>query len=496
VHPLLVRRLLLPLHERMMGRRTFAFRRELNRLQWRSPEELRALQVRKLRSLFRLAAEHCDYYRGLFHAAGADPADDDPFAMLSRLPLLDKAAIRANRERLTNPTVPGGVHTSTTGGSTGEPLVFHYDRRRTAYDKAARMHTHEWFGVPPGEREVYLWGAPVEIRRQDRLRTARDRITNDLLLSAFDMSPPVMVRYLDRIWRFNPAAVFGYPSSVALLCEFGRSISRIVRPKRLRAVFVSGEVLDDGQREIISDYFQVPVADGYGSREGGFLSHECPAGRMHVMAPNVVMEIVGPDGTPRPLGELGEIAITHLDAHAMPMIRYRTEDVGRLLPGTCPCGRGLPLMDMVEGRRTDHLVAADGTLKHALSVIYVLRELDTVRRFHIRQGPRREIDVRVVPGSRFADCDRRHIESGVRRQLGQDITMRVRLVNRIETQASGKYRYVTSEAVDHARSGLDSGGPSVPSGSTSPECNGGHSMTQMHTPEPRITATRVSTRAE
>ena len=451
VQPFLVRNLISPLHERMMGRKTFRFWHELNRLQWWSPAKLHALQAGKLRRLLMLAMQNCEYYREILEARGIAPATDDPFAALSHLPLLDKATVRAHRSRMTNDGVPGGVYTSSTGGSTGEPLIFHYDRRRIAYDKAARMRTHEWFGVAPGEREVYLWGAPVEIGKQERLRSSRDRLTNELLLSAFNLSPPVMRDYLEHIARFKPAAVFGYPSSVALLCEFGRSLSRFVRPPNLRAVFVSGEVLDAGQRKTISEYFQTPVANGYGSREGGFLSHECPAGRMHIMAENVLMEVVGPDGSPVAEGEAGEIVVTHLDAHAMPMIRYRTEDMGRLLSGTCPCGRGLPLMDVVAGRRTDHLVATDGTLKHALSLIYVLRELDSVERFQIRQGPRRDIDIRIVPEKRFTDNDRQRIESGVRRQLGDDIEMRVRLVDRIETPASGKYRYVTSEATEHGQ---------------------------------------------
>lgn len=450
-----VRYLLSPLHERIMGRRTFRYWGELNRRQWWEPAKLRALQADKLRSLLSAAWRHCPYYRETFKACGADPQKDDPFAILASLPLLNKATIRANREQLTNRRVAGGVYSSTTGGSTGETLVFHYGRRRIGCDKAARMHTHQWFGVLPGEREVYLWGAPAEIRKQERLRMWRDRLTNELLLSAFDLSPPVMRDYLDRIERFAPVSIFGYPSSITLLCEFGRSISRIVRPAGLRAVFVSGEVFDAGQRKTISDYFQVPVANGYGCREAGFLSHECPAGSMHIMSENVVMEVVGPDGTPLPVGEPGEIVVTHLDTYAMPMIRYRTEDMGRLLPGTCSCGRGLPLMDVVAGRRTDHLVATDGTLKHALSLIYVLRELESVQRFHIRQGPRRDIDIYVVPQKRFNEHDRRRIESGVRRQLGQNIEMRIRLVDRIETQASGKYRYVTSEAVESARGGCD-----------------------------------------
>ena len=63
------------------------------------------------------------------------------------------------------------------------------------------MTAHNGFGVAPGDREVYLWGAPVELSKQDRLKALRDRLTNQLLLSAFAMSPEAMADYVSRIER-------------------------------------------------------------------------------------------------------------------------------------------------------------------------------------------------------------------------------------------------------------------------------------------------------
>ena len=451
-----------------MGRKTFSYWRRLNSTQWWEPERLRAWQESKLRELFRTAAQNCPYYRELFASRGVDPAAEDPLSNLARLPLMSKATIRAHRDAMTNTAVPGGVLTSNTGGSTGEPLVFNYDRRRVAYDKAARMRAQQWFRIRPGDRQAWLWGAPAELSKQDRLRQLRDRLTNELLLSAFDLSRKRMREYLDRLEAFNPASLYGYPSSLALLAAFGRSVSRNVCLPNLRAIFVSGEVLDDHQREAISEYFRVPVANDYGAREAGFLSHECPMGGMHIMSEYAVVEIVDDRGRPVPTGESGEIVITHLDAHAMPFIRYRTEDIGRLSPEKCSCGRSLPLMDVVAGRRTDHLVAADGTLAHALSLIYVLREMASVQRFQIRQGIDRDIDIHIVPDGGFTAKDRRHLEAGVRRRLGEDIQMRVRLVNRIATTPSGKHRYVTSEAIVRGRDRVESADSAAPCSSETP----------------------------
>jgi len=310
------------------------------------------------------------------------------------------------------------------------------------------MRTHRWFGVDVGDREVYLWGSPHEINTQHRLKEWRDRLTNELLLSAFALTPGRMDEYLARIARFEPRCLFGYPSSLALLCEHGLACGRIERPASLRAVFVTGELLDEGQRRVISDCFRVPVADGYGSREAGFLAHECPHGAMHVTDENVILEVVDESGHPVEAGACGEIVVTHLDAYAMPLIRYRTGDAGRRIAEPCACGRGLSRMEVVGGRKTDHLVARDGTVMHGLSVIYVLRETPGVRQFQVRQDAGGAVTIRIVPDDELDADGLRRIERGVRDVLGWDAELSIEPVERLEVSASGKFRCVVSEAVE------------------------------------------------
>jgi phenylacetate-CoA ligase len=447
--PVLVRRLIYPAHEWLRRRSTFADLRRLERSQWLPPEALRRLQGAKLQDLLSHARACCPYYREVFDRAGLDPTTDDPWDALQRLPLLDKGTIREHLNEMTWPSAPGGVHESVTGGSTGEPLRFRFDRRRQALDKAARMRSHRWFNVEVGDRELYLWGSPLEAAAQDRLKSWRDRLTNELLLSAFDLSPERMDEYLEIISRFDPACIFGYPSSLLLLCQHGRRRGRVVRPASLRMVSATGELLDQGQRREIAGYFAVPVADGYGSREAGYIAHECPRGYMHVTDESVVVEFIDDAGRPVADGRCGEIVVTQLDAYAMPLIRYRTGDMGRRVVGRCPCGRGLSLMEVVGGRRTDHLVATDGRMMHGLSMIYILREMEGVKRFQIRQGAGGNVEVRVIPQGTFTDADRCHIVEQVQARLGQDVEVAVKLADSIEAGPSGKFRYVTSEAARH-----------------------------------------------
>lgn len=440
--PFVSRHVILPFHERLLGRKTLSVAAELEWSQWDAPAEVATLQRRKLGAILRHAAANTPFYRDRFAEAGVDPTLADPFAVLGALPVLDKQAIRRSTAEMLWSEVPGGLFEFNTGGSTGEPLAFYVDRRRQACDQAARIRTHRWFGVRPGDRELYLWGSPIEASRTDRLKRFRDGLFNHLLLDAFHMSPERMDRYLSRWNRFQPVSLFGYPSSIALLVRHARRQNADVDSTALKAVFVTGEVCLPQDREEIEAFFGAYVADCYGSREAGFITHQCPLAAMHIMAEHVVVEVMRND-QPVAVGEEGEIVVTHLDNYAMPLIRYRTGDVGRLLPGRCACGRGLPMMDVVTGRSTDFLYLPDGNVKHALSIIYPLRATPGIKQFRVTQHEDYSVVVDVVCDDRVS---KESVTRSVRPVLGETVSIDVRCVDEIPPSQSGKHRYVISRA--------------------------------------------------
>ena len=159
------------------------------------------------------------------------------------------------------------------------------------------------------------------------MRNLRDWLTNEMLLSAFDLAEQSVGLFVERLRCFRPKCIFGYPSSIALFAQMAERAGHDLARLGVAAVFCTAEVLYDHQKSTISRAFGgVPVVNGYGSREGGFIAHECPAGHMHITSENVIVEFIR-EGRPVAPGEDGEIVVTHLDNHAMPFIRYRTGDV-------------------------------------------------------------------------------------------------------------------------------------------------------------------------
>jgi phenylacetate-CoA ligase len=440
----LVAGMLFPLHDRLRGLASTAQRRALERTQWWSPERIEGLRLTRLRALLRGAASDVPYYRRVFADIGFSPDDVREVSDLARLPLLAKSDIRADPMALRSERA-GPLRRSNTGGSSGEPLIFYVGRARRTHDVAAKWRATRWWGVDIGDPEIVVWGSPIELGAQDRLRTLRDQLFRSTLLPAFAMSDAGLDRFVAAIRRIRPRMLFGYPSALAHIARHAQARSVALDDCGIRVAFVTAERLYDDQRRDIERVFGCAVANGYGGRDAGFIAHACPQGGMHISAEDLIVEAVDRDGRPVPHGAPGEIVVTHLASGDYPFVRYRTGDVGVLDARACACGRGLPLLQSIEGRSTDFVVAADGTVLHGLALIYVVRDLPQVAAFRIVQETRQRTRAELVPAAGYGPAVREAIVAGIRARLGAGVAVDVEEVTHIAPERSGKHRYVISK---------------------------------------------------
>ena len=455
-----------PLHERLKRHSTVAVRRELERTQWWSVDQLQALQVDRLRALLQHCGLHVPYYRRLFQRCGFNPDAVSSIADLQKLPLLTKAEIRAYTQDLKSDQAHGLARFNT-GGSSGEPLIFFIGKERVSHDVAAKWRATRWWGVDIGDPEIVVWGSPIELGSQDRARAWRDKLLRTELLPAFEMSETKLDAMVAAVRRRRPRMLFGYPSALSHVARHAEQRGVRMDDLGIRVAFVTSERLYDEQRAAIERVFGCPVANGYGGRDAGFIAHQCPAGGMHITAEDIVVEIVGADGTVLPAGEVGEIVVTHLATRDFPFIRYRTGDTAVLDDRPCSCGRVLPLIKEIQGRSTDFVVAADGTVMHGLALIYVLRDLPGVRGFKIVQRTLQSTEVQLVVDDAFSRAvEVPAIEAAFRRRLGAGVKVSVKFVEAIAPERSGKFRYVVS----HVESGRVRE-PAVGAGPTHKEVN-------------------------
>jgi phenylacetate-CoA ligase len=426
------------------GHTTTAVRREMERTQWLRPEALADYQQRRLSGFIRDAYHRVPYVRDLFDGLGLRPADVSQVEDLRRLPLMDKETIRTNTPALKAQDARG-LSRFNTGGSTGEPLVFFIGKERVSHDVAAKWRATRWWGVDIGDPEVVVWGSPVEIGAQDRLRALRDSVLRSHLLPAFEFSPQNLDRFVAEIVRLRPRMLFGYPSSLALIASHAEATGVALDDLGVRVAFVTSERLYDHQQQVIERVFDCRVANGYGGRDAGFIAHACPEGRLHITAEDIVVEVVDPSGRPLPNGEAGELVVTHLATGDFPFLRYRTGDVGSLDAECCPCGRGLPVLGRLDGRTTDFIVAADGTVMHGLALIYILRDIEEIDQFKIVQESQTLTRVLIKSDEPLSRALRDRIAAAFRRRLGQSVTVDIEQAPEIPRETSGKYRYVVSK---------------------------------------------------
>jgi len=439
----LVSRLLFPLQEQLKKHDTVRVRRKLEETQWWDADRIESLRIERLRALLIEAATHVPYYRQLFEKTGFDPAKVASTSCLQQLPTLTKADIRANSQALRHADARGLVR-STTGGSSGEPLAFFIGAERVSHDVAAKWRATRWFGVDIGDPELVVWGSPIELGAQDRLRQLRDKLMRSTLLSAFDMNDANLDHYLRSIRRARPRMIFGYPYSIAHIARHAQRRGVRLNDLGVKVAFVTSEYLYPHQRDTISTVFGCPVANGYGGRDAGFIAHECEAGGMHITAEDIIVETLDASGAPAAPGQPGEVTVTHLATRDYPFIRYRTGDIAVLDDQRCRCGRCLPMIREIQGRTNDFLIATDGTPMPCGAFTYLVREIAGVESFKVVQESMTLTRIWLLVGDGFDPSALRRLEKGFRRRLGEGVQIGIECVDHIPAEKSGKFRYISS----------------------------------------------------
>lgn len=438
-----VANILFPIQEKLKKHNTVQLRKAMDDSQWWSSEQLEALRLKRLRHLLTEAGNHVPYYRDLFSRIGFRPEAIFSLSELEHLPFLTKAVIRHEGERMKSDTAKDLARFNT-GGSSGEPLIFFIGKERVSHDVAAKWRATRWWDVDIGDPEIVIWGSPIELGTQDHMRAIRDRLMRTELIPAFQMNDGMLDSFIARIRTCRPRMLFGYPSAISHIASYARKCGVALDDLGIKVVFVTSERLYEHQRDIIAHTFGCPVANGYGGRDAGFIAHACPEGGMHITAEDIIVEIVDAEGRVLPSGEQGEIAVTHLATSDFPFVRYRTGDIGILDDAPCPCGRGLPLLKEIQGRTTDFIVAADGTVMHGLALIYTVRDLPGVRKFKIEQLTRDETVVWIAAEASFDENSETRIVRDFKARLGANVVVRVKRVNEVPVEKSGKFRYVVS----------------------------------------------------
>jgi len=441
------RRVLYPAYETGLRRRsTLSWLAAYERDQWYSPAAIAALQWDRLKAL----VDHCwrdvPYYRRRWSELGIEPGDIRSLEDYARLPLLTKADIRENFDELKATSWRDRLLYKRTGGSTGEPLELGYTHESYERRTAVMWRGYGWAGARPGRRTLYLWAGAVGT--PGRVHQLKDKLYNGLfarhVLNSFEMTESNLAEYADAIDRYRPSIIVGYVNPLTQLAKWMVETGRRVHSPE--AVIGAAEALHPHQREIISQAFGCPAYNTYGCREFMLIASECAHHHgLHVNADHLVVELREGDGNAGTHGP-GEVVITDLSNYGMPFIRYANGDLATAsATHSCPCGRGLPLLERIEGRVLDAIRTPDGRILPGEFFPHMLKDVPGLARFQLVQRRLDQLELSIVRSDGFNDASIAYIRHETAKVLGDSVALDYRFVDDIPLTRSGKRRVTLSE---------------------------------------------------
>ena len=405
--------------------------------QWLKTTELEEIQQKMLRGIIKHAYENVPFYHRKFRAAGIKPEDIKTVDDLQKIPITTKQELRDNFPG----TIAKGVDlnkcdVSKTSGSTGIPLTVYYSEKDDDYEKAIALRPNLSCGQKIRDKWIVI--------------TSPDHIAPKKWFQKLRIFAPEFISLLGNVKeqisileKFQPEVLDGYASSIYLLAK---EIKETGNDKiHTKLIFTTAELLTSDIRKYIESVFGVKVYDQFGCVELARTAWECPEHRgYHIDMDAVVMEFIK-DGEQVASGERGEIVYTGLYQHAMPFIRYAVGDIGIPSDEKCPCGRGLPLMKVLEGRTDAFVQVLDGRVFSPIIWTILLKPFLEIAQFKVIQEKIDLIKVQIVKGKGFSQETIDLVKKDIRNVLGEDMHVETELVDEIPRERSGKVRSVVSK---------------------------------------------------
>lgn len=344
---------------------------EIQTVERLSSVDLKYYQLIKLNKLLQFYSQRETAYKHLWEKLHIYFLKMDVSAILMHLPILTKEAIR-NIETLKQHRFGVQLDRRSTSGSTGSPFCFYKDRLSTSYMEAIQNYAYSWHGVAVGEPQGRFWGLPYGMA--GKMARIKDFLKNRIRFSAFNLTDEAKTSFWKQLLQFRPTYLYGYPSLILEFARFVREKGYAWDELQLKVAIGTGEYTYPQEKMELEELLGVPFVSEYGCSETGVIGFECPHGRMHVMAANIILEVVDEQNQPVEVGAEGELIVTELNARYFPFIRYRLGDRGCLTEERCACGRGLPVMRICEGRRDDYIVTPEGRKVYDAILAYNLKK--------------------------------------------------------------------------------------------------------------------------
>lgn len=374
---------LLPLYYNYKKQNRYNYFKELQKRDKLSLEELKQLQFEKLKALIIHSYSHIPYYTKVFKTINLHPFDIKNIEDFSKIPELTKQDLIAHQPEMIWPKLrTEDMCYSATGGTTGEPIKVYKSIDDSEYGFALRYRSNAWCGWDISQKSVWFVSDLSRIKGTLEQSPWRKNlgtfIRRKLILDTRDCKAYAMKDWVEKIKKYKPKHAYGY---CTLITEFARYVvENNIKISGIKSVYTTAEPLNE--RELISQAFNAPVYDQYGSSEVPCIAHECKNLNMHLNIDEIYTELID---IPNSNG-LKRIVCTPLYLYSLPLLRYDLGDVVMPSDKVCSCGLPYPVIELKIGRISDNLLSPGGALVATSSIGLCIAEVtDNVKQFQIIQ---------------------------------------------------------------------------------------------------------------
>lgn len=383
------------------------------------------------------------YKLGLLKNISFKDINKDPFAVLNKVPILEKDDIRGLVKKINNNKDSNEVITS---GTTGKALKFYKDKNSIAAQWAIWQRHRKRFGIQLGDLSVNFTGKPVVPNpKKGRPHWRYNAAISQYLIGMKSISRDNIKDIVIFLNSIEPKFWSGYPSLIAEVARLALSEKLVLNNKsKPSVIFTGAENLLDYQIADIKKWINVKISDQYGLSEGCCNFSHCEEGNYHEDFEFGYFELLNPitleDGAIK-----GELIATSFYNYDTPFIRYNTGDVVIVEPDDfkCKCGRSSKVIRSIEGRIDDYVLTPDG--KRIMRFDYIFKNTQEAQEAQVVQHNLSEVEIKaVLHDINMKESFEKKVKENFKVYISKDMEVVFNYVQFIQKSNTGKFKAVVN----------------------------------------------------
>lgn len=436
-----------------------SLQRQFDESQWWSAERMKVMQLQQLSVLVDHAFRNVPFYNDRLRRAGYKPGTPMTAEIWQAIPILTRVEVRDLGAKLYAKTYPksfGGDGFSSTGGSTGIPVRIRKTEIDGLYWEAAHLRELIWHCDDASGAMISLRGnypESLSLAQSEMISSGKG-----LILSGWSS-------VANRIYKTGKMGFMSFKQPVHKQIEFlqkTKAVHLLIRPSSLRLLLIhihensielphlkyiwtTSERVDDSLRDLCKGLLKCKLIENYSAGETGYMALQCPeAEHLHVMSETHHLEILNAEGNSCAIGQIGRVIATPLHNFAMPLLRYEIGDEaerGR----TCPCGRGLPVLNRILGRTGDYIITPKNGYRRVELNHGRLSRILAIKEFQLAQTARDRLELRLALARPLTQAEETEVEAVLQAEARGQLATTVTFHEALARTDAGKLKAFVSE---------------------------------------------------